>query len=62
VITGETKRGGNAIVFRCQIGRGGELRLAAMATVVDDEVLCDALGNSETMIVIRPFNCSLLSS
>src|SRR5258705_1933364 len=52
VIARIAKGGGNTIVLRCQIDGGGELRLAAMAAVVDDEVLCDALGDSETMILL----------
>ena len=52
VIAGIAKGGGNTIVFRCQIDGGGELRLAAMATMVDDEVLCDILGDGETMVFL----------
>jgi len=52
VIAGIAKGGGNTIVLRRQIDGGGELRLAAMAAVVDDEVLCDALGDSETVILL----------
>jgi hypothetical protein len=52
VIAGVADGGGNTIVLRCQIDGGSELRLAAMAAVVDDEVLCDALSDSETVVLL----------
>jgi len=47
VIAGVAKGSGNTVVLRCEIDRGRELRLSAMATMIDDKVLCDALGDSE---------------
>ena len=52
VIAGIAKGGGNPIVLRCQIDGGCELRLAAVATMVDDEVLCDALGDRESVVLL----------
>jgi hypothetical protein len=52
VITGIAEGSGNMVVLGCQIDRGCELRLSAMAAMVDDEVLCNALGDGETMVLL----------
>jgi hypothetical protein len=52
VIAGIAKDSRNPLVLWCQIDGGCELRLSAMATMVDDEMLCDALGDRETMVLL----------
>src|SRR5438132_14286686 len=52
VIAGIAKDGRNTLVLWCQFDGGCELRLSAMATMVDDEMLCDALGDRETMVLL----------
>ena len=52
MIAGIAKDGRNTLVLWCQIDGGCELRLSAMATMVDDEMLRDALGDRETMILL----------
>ena len=52
VIAGIAKGGGNPVVLRRQIDGSCELRLSAMATMVDDEVLCHALGDGKTMVLL----------
>ena len=52
VIAGIAKDGRNTLVLWCQFDGGCELRLSAMATMVDDEMLCDGLGDRETMVLL----------
>ena len=52
MIAGIAKDGRNTVVLLCQIDGGCELRLSDMATMVGDEVLCDALGDGETMVLL----------
>ena len=52
VIARIAKDGRNTLVLWCQFDGGCELRLSAMATMVDDEMLCDALGDRETVVLL----------
>jgi hypothetical protein len=52
VIARIAESSGNPVILRCQIDGSCELRLSAMATMVDDKVLCHAFSDGETMVLL----------
>src|SRR5438477_6678048 len=52
VIASIAKGSGNPVIRRCQIDGSCELRLSAMAAMVDDEVLCHTFGDGKTMVLL----------
>jgi len=50
VVAGIAKSRGNSIILWCQINGRCELRLPAVAAMVDDEVLGHAFGDGKTMV------------
>src|SRR5438034_1375439 len=52
VIASIANGSGNPIILWRQIDGSCELRLSAMAAMVDDEVLCHAFGDGKTMVLL----------
>src|SRR5213594_421085 len=52
VIASIANGSGNTVILWRQIDGGCELRLSAMAAMVDDEVLCHAFGDGKTMVLL----------
>ncbi len=50
MVAGIAKSSGNSIILWCQINGSCELRLPAVATMIDDEVLGHAFGDGKTMV------------
>ena len=50
MIAGIAKSSGNSIILWGQINGSCELRLPAVATMIDDEVLGHAFGDGKTMV------------
>src|SRR5204862_1455383 len=52
VIASIANGSGNPVILGRQIDGSCELRLSAMAAMVDDEVLCHAFGDGKTMVLL----------
>jgi len=52
VITSIADGSANSVIRWCQIDGSCELRLSAMAAMVDNEVLCHAFGDGKTMVLL----------
>src|SRR3989454_8994870 len=51
VIASIANGSGNPVILRRQIDGSCELRLSAIAAMIDDEVLCHAFGDGKTMVL-----------
>jgi hypothetical protein len=52
MIAGIAKGSDNPVILWCQIDRSCELRLPAVATMIDDKVLCHRLGDGKTVVLL----------
>jgi hypothetical protein len=59
VIAGVAECRGNPVILWCQIDRSRKLRLATMAAMVDNKVLCHAFGDGKTMVLLDQSQCEI---